>query len=349
MHVCQAPRGRLPWVQASRVLAFLLASLLAGCARPPGGTVLPPPLDVGGSVASPFQMRTLPGQHGATLLALERAPLAPPLRYRVVVVPGSGCAGLGPFADRYFAVLLHAQVLVLHKSGVHPMDRTPPGQCTPAFVQSDAHAAWRAHAQAALQAWQAGLPVDALPTVLVGISEGGELLPHLAAQVPYLAGLVLLGASGLDPREALQLQVLRLGAQGEGAALEQAQADDSLPDATVHQGRSLRYWRDLWHWPVQAPLLAGPWPLLQVWGAVDEQVPAEAYERFARQARGRSAPYCARALPGADHGLQAPGRDGVARVWAWLEQWARQPAQGLCAPLAPPMPPDGGAAARPPA
>ena len=49
--------------------------------------------------------------------------------------------------------------------------------------------------------------------------------------------------------------------------------------------------------------------------------------------KGRAAPYCARALPGADHGLQAPGRDGLQQVWAWLEQWAREPAAGWCAPL----------------
>ena len=101
----------------------------------------------------------------------------------------------------------------------------------------------------------------------------------------------------------------------------------------LRQCRSLRYWRDLWHWPVQAPLLANPWPLLQIWGTEDALVPAQAYERFARQAQGRAAPYCARALPGADHGLQAPGRDGLQQVWAWLEQWAREPAAGLCAPL----------------
>ncbi|MBI3102504.1 MAG: alpha/beta hydrolase [Burkholderiales bacterium] len=334
MALHRAPQRCLPTaLKASRVLAFLLgAGLLGACALVPLGPAAGPSIAPAQEPASAFRMRLLPGQGVVTLQVLERPALAPPLRYRVVVVPGSGCAGLGPFADRYFAGLLHAQVLVLHKPGVHPMDRTAPGQCPQAFVQTDAHATWRAHAQAALQAWQAGLAQDALPTVLVGVSEGGELLPHLAPQVPRLAGLVLLGASGLDPRETLTLQAQRLGAQAALHALEQAQASDASDTAT-HQGRSLRYWRELWHWPVQAPLWASPWPLLQVWGTEDALVPAQAYERFARQAQGRAAPYCARALPGADHGLQAPGRDGVQQVWAWLEQWAREPAAGLCAPL----------------
>jgi len=71
----------------------------------------------------------------------------------------------------------------------------------------------QADAQTAVRAWQASLPGgDVLPTVLVGISEGAELLPALSPEVPRLAGLVLLSASGLDPHEAAALQAKRLGA-----------------------------------------------------------------------------------------------------------------------------------------
>ncbi|MDY0106123.1 MAG: alpha/beta hydrolase [Giesbergeria sp.] len=315
------------------MLAFLLgAACLAGGAQVPGG----PPAATGASTpdaAPAFHPQPLPGQGGVMLQALERAPRVAPLRYRVIVIPGSGCAGLGAWADRYFAGLLHAQVLVLHKPGVDPGDRTAPGRCPPSFVAGDALAAWQAHAQAAVQAW-AGRSDEsaALPTVLVGISEGAELLPGLAPQVPQLAGLVLLASSGLDPRVAGALQAQRLDAQAAWAALERAQAG-SAPDGAVVQGRSLRYWRDLWHWPLARPLIDGPWPILQVWGGADELVPPQAYAQFHAQAQGRRAPFCARSLPGADHGLQSAERDGVQQVWAWLEQWARQPADGWCAPL----------------
>ena len=319
--------------QASTVLAFLLgAAGLAGGAQAPGG----PPVDDGAAppgAASAFYQRPLPGQAGVMLQALERAPRLAPLRYRVIVIPGSGCDGLGAWADRYFAGLLHAQVLVLHKPGVQPGDRTAPGRCPPSFVATDALAAWQAHAQAAVQAWAARSDDNvALPTVLVGISEGAELLPGLAPQVPQLAGLVLLASSGLDPREAGALQAQRLGALPAWAALERAQAG-SGPDSDVVQGRSLRYWRDLWHWPVAQPLIDGPWPMIQVWGGADELVPPQAYAGFHARAQGRWAPFCARSLPDADHDLQSGQRDGVQQVWAWLEQWARQPGDGLCAPL----------------
>lgn len=99
---------------------------------------------------------------------------------------------------------------------------------------------------------------------------------------------------------------------------------------SVVQGRSLRYWRDFWHWPVQVPLLAGPWPLLQIWGEDDALVPQAAYRRFEALAQGRAALYCAVRLPGADHGLQAPGHDGVQWLWARLERWARAPERGWC-------------------
>ena len=70
-----------------------------------------------------------------------------------------------------------------------------------------------------------------------------------------------------------------------------------------------------------------------MWGEADALVPHEAYRRFGARAGARPVPFCARSLVGAGHGLQADGRDGVQLLWAWLEQWARAPGQGLCAPL----------------
>ncbi len=316
-----------PPCKASPRLDFLLGVLLAlgGCAQLPGAPESPAPPG--------FRTLVLPGRDGATLQALERGARVAPLRYRVVVVPGSGCAGMGAFAGRYFAGLLHAQVLVLHKPGVDPQARTAPGDCASGFVQQDRLSAWLAHARAALQAdalrRQGEPPV---PQLLVGISEGAELLPALAPEVPQLAGLVLIGSSGLDPQQAGALQAERLGAQAAWAALGRIQAS-RWADSAVVQGRSLGYWRDLWSWPLALPLVRSPWPLLQVWGGDDALVPAAAYAHFAHLAARRTVPYCARRIGGADHGLQRPdGSDGVQQVWAWVEQWARAPQAGLCGP-----------------
>ena len=338
--------------KASPVLAFFasaaLAMALVGCTAPraPEGAAAAQAdlqgiaVEQGPAQGAGFIQRAMPGVGGAVLQTLQRAERTAPLRYRVIVIPGSGCAGMGPIADRYFAGLLHAQVLVLHKPGVDPQSQTKPADCPHPFVLQDRHSTWFAQARAALLAdalQRQGQP--AVPQLLVGISEGAELLPALAPEVPHLAGLVLIGASGLDPQEAGALQARRMGAEGDWTALGQLVAG-APHDSVVVQGRSLGYWRDLWHWPVAQPLIDSPWPVLQVWGAEDALVPAQAYERFAHRAAPRSpAGGCVRRLPGADHGLQqrvADGEhpaDGVQRVWAWLEQWARAPQGGLCAPL----------------
>ncbi len=281
-----------------------------------------------GAWASAFASHPLPGVDGTPLQAIVRGPLTPPERFRVVVVPGSGCAGMGTVAERYFAGLLHARVLVLHKRTVAADATTAPADCGADFVRHDALAPWLADAQAALAAWQRELASPPLPLVLVGISEGAELLPALAARL-HPAALVLVGSSGLDPVQAGRLQAERLGERAAWDELARAQAC-AADDVSVVQGRSLRYWRDFWHWPVQVPLLAGPWPLLQIWGEDDALVPQAAYRRFEALAQGRAALYCAVRLPGADHGLQAPGHDGVQWLWARLERWARAPERGWC-------------------
>ena len=71
-----------------------------------------------------------------------------------------------------------------------------------------ARAALRADAAQRAGEW----PDAVMPQLLIGISEGAELLPALASEVPALAGLVLISASGLDPLEAGTLQAQRLGA-----------------------------------------------------------------------------------------------------------------------------------------
>lgn len=322
---------------AARTALALAGAALLGCAGAPasgGPSAAAPEARPASDADGAFQARWLPGAGGLALSALERPARAAPARYRVIVLPGSGCAGMAPWAERYFAGLLHAQVLVLHKPWVDAQASTPAERCSADFVQADALGAWRDHAVAALRAdAQARAGAAPLPQLLVGISEGAELLPALAPEVPHLAGLVLLGASGLDPKDALALQAERLGAGAHWQALAQAQAGP-WPDTALREGRSLRYWRELWRWPLARPLIDGPWPLLQVWGEADALVPPGAYARFAEQARGRAAPWCTRMLPGADHGLQGPAGDGVQQVWRWLEDWARAPGQGVCAPWA---------------
>ncbi len=325
--------------------------LLGGCA---GQVGLPAALAVAESTTTPaatpfaFTAPTLPEAWvplplpghapGVTVLALYRPAPAAPARYRVVVVPGSGCTGWAPVAQRYFAGLLHADVLVLHKPNAQPQAGLA-APCSPHFQATDALPFWRDAARAALSAhgWaQVGTPpttpLASLPLLLVGISEGAELLPDLATVYPQVAGLVMVAAPGLDPVDAGQLQAQRLGQLGAWWQLQAAVASPAplRADDEVVQGRSLRYWRAFWAWPLAQRLVDGPWPLLRVRGAADEAVAPQAFARFSELAQARTARWCDVALPGADHGLQSAQRDGVQWLWARLEGWARQPNRHVC-------------------
>ena len=280
----------------------------------------------------------LGGRPDVMLQVLERPAVALPARYLMVVVPGSGCTGWEPVATRYFAGLLHAELLVLHKPGAK-VDAGLAAVCTPDFIQNDTLSAWRDHARAALRAYfstrfSKNSDHPSLPVLLLGISEGAELLPELAAEVPHLAAMVMISAPGLDPLETGQLQAQRLGQWPAWQVLASLQSSDASDD-TVHQGRTLGYWRDFWRWKLTQPLLDAPWPLLRVWGGADVLVPELAYQRFTDQSRSRLAQACHIRLPDADHGLQSSQLDGVQWLWARIEVWARRPANGFCALVLP--------------
>jgi hypothetical protein len=261
--------------------------------------------------------------------ALVRPALRAPARWRALIVPGSGCESLAPSADRLARGLRQAQVVLLQKPAL-----SPPGQpCSRAHLQADNLADW--HQRALRLAAQGLASTDPqLPLVLVGLSEGAELLPGLVAARPEAAALVLVGHAGLDPAEAGALQAARLG---QAAAWQTLMADTrgARDDDALLQGRHWRYWQVLQRWPLQAPLLADPRPLLQAWGGADALMPGAAYQRFADAARRRVAPFCALRFASADHELRAPGADRLQQLWRWLDQAAArlEPRPGATIPL----------------
>jgi len=250
---------------------------------------------------------------------LVRPALRVPARWRVLIVPGSGCESLAPSADRLARNLRQAQVVLLQK----PALSAPGAPCSRAHLLADNLADWQ---QRALRLAAQGLATtDAqLPLVLVGLSEGAELLPGLAAARPEAAALVLVGHAGLDPAEAGALQAERLDQGGAWRAL-MADARGARDDDALLQGRHWRYWQVLRQWPLQAPLLADPRPLLLAHGGLDALMPAAAYQRFAQAARQRAGPFCAVRFARADHELRAPGTDHLQQLWRWLDEAASRP------------------------
>ena len=296
-------------------LAWALASPAAAQPLPPAGPEA--------------RFAALPGQPGDSDdgQVLVRPALRGPARWRALIVPGSGCESLLPSADRLARGLRQAQVLLLQK----PMLSAPGQACSRAHLLADNLADWQ---QRALRLAAQGLATTDrhLPLVLVGLSEGAELLPGLVAARPEAAALVLIGHAGLDPADAGALQAQRLGQRAAWQAL-MADTRGARDDDALLQGRHWRYWQVLQRWPLQAPLLAEPRPLLQAWGGADALMPASAYQRFAGAARQRTGPYCAVHFPQADHQLREVGSDRLQQLWHWLDQAAAAGSDALGATI----------------
>lgn len=229
---------------------------------------------------------------------------------------------MGPLAQRYFEGLQAAEIWIVHKPYTRPWVATPPEQCGDEFVQYDSLVRWQTDALVALQTILLQRPH--LPLLLIGISEGAEILPILASQSgDLLMGLVLLSASGLDPVRAFQMQLEKMGRADVWAALR-VKVQSALPAEHLVHGRSLRYWRDLWGWALAEPLFAINRPVLQVWGDADELIPSLAYQAFAEQSRGQIMALCSWRWPGANHALRTPeGMQAQQQLWLVLDRWAR--------------------------
>lgn len=249
---------------------------------------------------------------------LSRSALAPPERYLAIVLPGSGCAGLRPIASDLFAGLLHARTLVVHPRHVDPERWPEPEHCTPEFVSHDA---LDRRLEDALRAVAPVVDESRLPIVLIGISEGAEIVPALAmrlAREPLL--VVLLAHPGLDPVTLGDWQAARQGQLQDWRRQLELARQASAQD--VIGGRSARYWQVLEHWRVAEPLEKGRWPVLRVWGQADPRLPPESWSKDLWSAQ-RLLRWCDQPVAEADHGVQAPGLNGLVRAWAWIENFFR--------------------------
>lgn len=229
---------------------------------------------------------------------------------RVYVVPGSGCAGIATLLPHYFSSLPTREVVVLHKRHTHAADWPAPRPCPVAFTLADHLPTWR-------QAWQQFLdedlthrPVRHEHTVLVGISEGAELLPALQLQGQAPGLRVLLASPGLDPWQALQLHLAQENDPRFLHELQTAMARPVDTDDPVAQpwvgGRTTAYWRAMSTWSVGTMLQHGTGRALVLMGTRDARQSPDALKAFNRQHLRPGV--CSVLIDGADHGLQVNGQ-----------------------------------------
>lgn len=298
---------------ASLTLAMLLASACSAW-EPASGTPSP------AALSSDWRIEQLSGLAPTSrVLTLRREATREPPLFRLLVIPGSGCSGFATFADQYFRGLSGAQVIVLHKPHVDLFAGPSPTECSPEFLRHDALGSWRDDAIAALRQLSLRDSV-ALPTILLGISEGAEIAPYLLAEISKPIGLVLLSATGLDPALAGEMQAERLGQGPAWKRLMQA-VTSAQSDETIVEGRSLRYWRDMFGWKLTTTLAEVRLPVLRVWGSEDALLPQPAYDRLRSLPAVNAMNLCDWRIDGADHGLQGRRGDGVQLLWQRLEAW----------------------------
>ena len=292
------------WVVASALAPWAVA----GCLADPSGDVAPQT----NSGMSIHQCRLGSGK------SLSYLSLNPPgwgllgsPRFRVYVLPGSGCNGLAPIARRYFRGLRSGEVVVLHKPHVDVnrwMGTNP--RCSPEFFRYDRLDRWAADASAFVR-WH----LDRYPprpeqrVALLGISEGAELLPMVASDQPRMDLLAMVGGTGLDPLEALTLQADRQGAPNFVSDLMRRAADAKQVDDRLWAGQSLGYWRALIKWQFSHDLLNSRYAVWMAFGSEDAALPLEGLKRFQARANAQGRSLCVALFQGADHGLQRSGSD----------------------------------------
>jgi pimeloyl-ACP methyl ester carboxylesterase len=307
---------------ASRRVALIGLATLVACASPAADPAAPLPLEAGAVSISPQPARfVLPdgGELQYVALTPRHWGLSEPPRHRVYVIPGSGCNGLASFALDYFQGLGHGEVVVPHKRHVDAQHwQTDPSTCSTAFLRDDNLKQWALDATAFIRWHLQHHPLrDNQPMALVGISEGAELLALIAAGVPQVKLLVLLGSSGLDPLEALSMQAEKMGARSFLVNLLKNTADPDVPDTQIWAGRSMAYWRSLAAWRYSDALLAAHHPLMLAFGSQDEVVPLAALRQFESRARAQNRPLCVAVFDGADHSLRVKGIDRpLQHYWA---------------------------------
>lgn len=203
----------------------------------------------------------------------------------VFVIAGSECASMGPWLPQYFhgleGVSGPMRLFVIHKRFVADRATGNTGGCSEAFTRADHARRWIGDYTEFIESRLAHHRPRRL--VLVGISEGGEVVPALAHRIAGVTHLVLLSSGGMDPMEAFSIQAERFALVGAQAVVSAAKGP-APPDPDAPQdvlgGRSWRYWSELRELAPTSNLLGLDIPILVGMGERDRSMPIEAAWRI---------------------------------------------------------------------
>lgn len=240
---------------------------------------------------------------------------------------GSGCTSWKYVMPGYIAGLaLRAEIYVLNKRHVGDRAHGRFG-CSTAFHEDNTPARWlhdyREFIQARLADYRQQFGQSPRRVLLVGVSEGGLPAVQLAASLPVVTHVALIGDGSFSMRDNLAT-LERRGVWPAGVleqGLQQLQRD---PMSLEHQwlGHPHRYWHEMldlqplpWWLRVEQPILLGI-------GSADHSVPVES-ALAARDAFARAGKHNLTLLiyEGADHRLQRGEHDHRHEFFDSVGRW----------------------------
>jgi pimeloyl-ACP methyl ester carboxylesterase len=259
--------------------------------------------------------------------SLESTP-GDPVTY-LFVIGGSDCTSMKYWLPQYFRGLQGdsgpLRVFVIHKRYIDERTWGRFGGCSDEFVQADHPRRWIDDYTEFIESrLRLGRPQR---VVLLGISEGGEVVPQLAHRIAGVTHVVLLASGGMDPPKAYRMQAQKYGSENstEGLPFEPGVGPPEPGNGAERiGGRTRRYWSELQHLEPTRNLLALDLPVLVAMGEEDRSVPIETAlqlrDDFAK--RGKTN-LTLLTYKGADHYLfdHADGRSRLPDFWHQLELW----------------------------
>jgi pimeloyl-ACP methyl ester carboxylesterase len=247
----------------------------------------------------------------------------------VFVISGSDCTSMKFFLPGYFRGLEGEsgalRIVVLHKRFIGERTWGRIGGCSDAFTQADHPRRWIADYTEIIEHELALHRPRRV--VLVGISEGGDVVPLLARRLPAVTHVALLGNGGMDPLDAYRIQASESAPAPMNeilAALETGRAPDSIDAQRTPGGRTWRYWTELRELQPTENLLALDIPVIVGMGEDDRSLPIEGAWRLRERFRARGKTNLTLlTYPNADHALMdgARRRSHLPDFWRQLDRW----------------------------
>ena len=243
------------------------------------------------------------------------------------VVNGSDCTSMAYFLPQYFRGLEGEsgpiRVFILQKRFIEARTWGRYAGCSEDFIRADHPQRWIADQAEFITAQLAAADGQTRPKriALLGISEGGDIVPVLASRIKGVTHAAIVANGGMNPIDAYRLQAKKHGFANALQALGDLQQPNPDPQVRIN-GRSWLYWSELQALPHTATLLALPIPILMGMGEADQSVPIESawYLRDQFASHGKSG-LTLLTYPGADHGLQSTEGSFLPDFFHKLDLW----------------------------